>query len=403
MKRLVFSILLVLGVLLAAEGTLRLMASRSRSIDALLSPEPVRAAVRDKQLGWRGNPAYPEHDRLGYRNLDVPADASMVALGDSQTYGSQVRPDEAWPQQLERLGVKPAYNMGFPGWGPAQFLLALDEALALKPELIVAAVYTGNDLVDAFTFVYDSNQLRELRTPDPRLRAALERAQDTNPFDGDLLAHQDTDGFARRASSERSPKSVADVLAVNSRLYGLGVALHRAYDRAARRDSDDADLDEGDIPLETDRFRTVLTPNYRDQAVDLEDPRVGEGLRITLQVLEAMDRRCTAAGVRFGVVLIPTKELALADVAREHLEPASVEYADLVDDEDALRNRLRERLAAARISVVDPLPALRALARDGTLPYSATRDGHLSPSGQRAVAEALRATLSVAAARATPE
>jgi hypothetical protein len=287
--------------------------------------------------------------------------------------------------------------MGFPGWGPAQLLLELDEALALKPDLVVAAVYTGNDLVDAFTFVYDNDHLRQLRTPDPAARAALDRARAEHPFDGDLLAHQDDDGLGRRPQPGRSPKSLADVLAVNSRLYGLGAALRRASDQARRQasgnSSDDAHADEGEIRLQTDRFSTVLTPDYRDQAVDLDDPRVRDGLRITLEVLGAMDRRCTASGARFAVLLIPTKELALADVARATLAEVPAGYAKLVEDEDVLRTDMRERLASEKIPVVDPLPALRDLAREGTLPYSATKDGHLSPPGQRAVAAAVGAAV----------
>lgn len=163
LKRLAFSLVLVLGLLLVGEGILQTLARSSRSIEAVLSVEPVRSTIQDRELGWRGNPAYPEHDQRGFRNASIPASPSLVALGDSQTYGSQVRPDQAWPRQLERLGAGDTYTMGFPGWGPAQELLELDEALALDPRSVVVALYTGNDLVDAYTFVgmlYLTNHVR---------------------------------------------------------------------------------------------------------------------------------------------------------------------------------------------------------------------------------------------------
>jgi lysophospholipase L1-like esterase len=395
-KRLAFSLILAVGMVLLMEGGLRLLAAGSRSIDALLAAEPARQAVRDRSLGWRGNPDYPEHDPLGYRNSSVPGHVAMVALGDSQTYGSQVRREEAWPEQFERLGAGSVYNMGFPGWGPAHELLVLDEALSLRPELVVATVYLGNDLVDAFTSVYDGGRLRELRSRDEEARAAFAAAEEAEPFDGDLLAHQDSDGLGERRGGGRAPGSLADLITMHSKLFGLGRAVTRAYDQ--HREWLDGrgqppDADDGVLAVSNGRFSTLLTPGYRAQAVDLDDPRVAEGLRLTVDVLDAMRERTEDSGARFAVVLIPTKELAVSDLAGDVLPSIPPIYAELVEDEQAAIARLRALLAARRIASVDTLPALRALVLLGRLPYSATKDGHLSPDGQRSVAEQLRASL----------
>jgi hypothetical protein len=64
-----------------------------------------------------------------------------------------------------------------------------------------------------------------------------------------------------------------------------------------------------------------------------------------------------------------------------------------VEQEEALRQRLRIELARRRINLVDALPSLQALVDAGELPYSRTRDGHLNPAGQRAVAQLVRAAL----------
>ena len=399
-KRIAFPVVLAFGVIILAEVLLHLLASSSRSIDALLSVEPVRSAVRDRELVWRGNPEHPEHDRLGFRNRDVPPTASVVALGDSQTYGSRVDREDAWPQQLERLGGGRTYNQAFPGWGPPQFLLTLDEALALKPGVVVTALYTGNDLVDSYTFVYHRKRLTTLRTSDERARKAIETAEDADPWDNDPIADQMPTKLADPDDDDDPPMSLEDLLAANSKLYGLAIAIDRAYDYYRRHpdrpeadDETDPLKDDDYLILKTGQFKTVLTPSYRQQAVDLGDPRVVEGLQITTNVLAKMREQCAAQGARFAVVLIPTKELALREVAAENLAQMPPVYHRLVEQESAARRRIAEQLAAREIELIDTLPALVSLANNGRLPYSDTKDGHLSPLGQRAVAEVVRGAI----------
>lgn len=410
LKRLAFSLILLLVVLGSNEAGLQALARSSKTVNAVLAVQPVRQAVRNRRLGWRGNPDWPEHDRLGFRNPGIPAKLAVAALGDSQTYGSQVQANMAWPRQLSALGAQSGYNMGFPGWGPAQLLLELDEALALRPAWGVAAIYTGNDLVDAYAFAYYSNQLRNFRTPDEQVRKLFSALDDTKPFAGDLLAHQDTDGLADPKQAERAPDSLGDLITRRSKLYGLGVTLARLAQRlgkpAASQGDREAHPEDGDIPLVTEQFQTVLTPRYRGQAVDLADPRVAEGLRLTLEMLEAMEQRSAAMGARFAVVLIPTKELALSRVASAADDPSG-DYARLVRDETEARRQLLAGLDARGIAHADSLGGLRAVAEEGELPYSATRDGHLSVAGQRAVAvvvdSALGTALAPAPANATAE
>jgi lysophospholipase L1-like esterase len=352
----------------------------------------------DGELGWLGNPDYPEHDQQGFRNRDVPKQATVVALGDSQTYGTMVAADEAWPEQLEKLGVGPVYNMGIPGWGPAQLLLELDEALELEPDHVVTALNTGNDLVDAYTFVYDRSALRKLRTNDPATTRAL-KAAGAYRFDGDLLPHESDASLADPEREPPEPRSLAELFTLNSKLYGLAHGVRRAYDRNRRRG--ESRLDDGDIPFANDRFATVLTPGYRGEAVNLQDPRVAEGLRLTLEMLSTMNQHSTAAGTRLTVLLLPTKELTVSEVVTTHLAPVPEPYTRLVQNEAVVRQQLQAQLAARQIAVVDALPPLRSLLEQGTLPYSVTRDGHFNPAGQQAVAEhLLRSLMSQPQARA---
>ena len=106
--------------------------------------------MTDDTLGHCPNPDFPGHDQWGYRNESVPAQADIVILGDSHTYGVGVEREEAWPHLLSDSTGATAYSIAFGGWGPGQHLLLMDKALSLRPKLIVEAIYTGNDLWDCF-------------------------------------------------------------------------------------------------------------------------------------------------------------------------------------------------------------------------------------------------------------
>jgi len=44
--------------------------------------------------------------------------------------------------------------MGVSGYGPAQYALLLDEALALEPKVIIATYDYADDIYDSYQFVY---------------------------------------------------------------------------------------------------------------------------------------------------------------------------------------------------------------------------------------------------------
>ena len=67
--------------------------------------------VFDPTLGYRMDPSFPEIDSNGFRNSEVLAQADIVTIGDSHTYGYNVRSEESWPQQLANMSQKIVYNI----------------------------------------------------------------------------------------------------------------------------------------------------------------------------------------------------------------------------------------------------------------------------------------------------
>lgn len=100
---------------------------------APVSPFVAHHRVHDERLGWRLNPAYPDVDAWSFRNTTVPAQADIVILGDSQTYGYGVAPHLAWPRQLTQLTGWTSYNIACSGYSPVHGLAIWEDVLSLRP------------------------------------------------------------------------------------------------------------------------------------------------------------------------------------------------------------------------------------------------------------------------------
>jgi len=113
----------------------------------IVSPPIYGSAVVRYQInsqGFRG----PELARPG-------ASTRVVVYGDSFIQGSYVRTEDTFTEQLKtRLAGKTGksvevVNAGVDGYGPDQELRRMEEELpALKPKLVIVAIYAGNDFGD---------------------------------------------------------------------------------------------------------------------------------------------------------------------------------------------------------------------------------------------------------------
>jgi GDSL-like lipase/acylhydrolase family protein len=391
-KLTVLGLITLLLTILVGEAMLGVLAATIPTVDALLSRTPIQAAVADERLGWRGNPAYPGHDRLGYRNREVPAEAEIVAMGDSQTYGVGVEREEAWPQQLERLSGRRTYNMGFSGWGPLQSLMVFDEGLAVHPRIVIAALYAGNDLADSFATVYRRGQFPDLRASQDRTLAALAEADRADPWIKKMNSPVDLDP---KDKGRKPPRTPLEFAVQNSRIIGLALAVQQAFQRAptAADEIITSQPDENHPAFDNGRVRTLFSPNYRLAALDLADPRIVEGERISLLALQRLREQSEARGIQFVVLLLPTKELVFKSVVSGTPLGASRAYSALVANEEMFWQRMRAALADQGIASIDTLPTLRDQLERGPAPYPETTDAHPNAIGQGVIAELVLAEL----------
>jgi hypothetical protein len=136
--------------------------------------------------------------------------------------------------------------------------------------------------------------------------------------------------------------------------------------------------------MEFSAARTILTAPYRRLAIDASDPRIAEGLAVSLRSIEAIARRCRTEGVDLLVVLIPTKETVFAPFAG--LPERHVGLAELLQHEAEVRSRVVEFAAEKGIDVVDVTSALRHCIGQGDVnPYWSSPDGHPSAVGHGAI------------------
>jgi hypothetical protein len=424
--------LVILGILLALaslEGLLRLYFSlavdpHTRGLAQEVNLLGIDPTVPDARLGFRLNSMYRGIDARGWRNDSALKQADIVALGDSFTYGVTVSTEEAWPQRLGAILHRTVYQMAVPGYGPGQYLLLFDEAAALRPKVIIATLYFGNDFIDAYGIAYHAGAVKNtapdaliesFKSSDLKVRQPIRRAEAIDPS---LLRSDYVDCQHPRPVPDAHLQTVHDILAAPP-LAPLASSTHGAARQPQERNSPDAFLarvsvlyrivssragrvwrrlrpfasvrDYGSpicVHYRDRQLITIFTPAYRLLTLDRTDPRVVEGERLSWMMMDALAQRCRRAGIRFYVVLLPTKEAVFRARAygAYHNEPyLRVQW----EAEEAARSRALEFFKQRGVEAIDTLPAQKAVVASGVNPYEDDANGHPSRAGFDAIARAI--------------
>ncbi len=401
-KKILFVSLTLLLMLGSLEFSLYILSLSFPKLDALLShtQEPHRP---DDKLWRRPHPGYPEHDKKGFRNSSYPEQVRIVAIGDSQTYGGNVAPDKPWSQQLEAMSRIKTYNMAWGGYGPVQYYALLDEAFELEPDLIIVAFYAGNDIFDAFFFSYSDELNPIFKTKDQSILAAIERAEREDPI-------RDKMKKLFLANPNRPPDPPKDntwrhFLAEHSKINGLAGAAIRTWNRelgamgAKEYTSDNSEINWNEVVrvsesnhdyckiFDSGNMRTVFRSRHVLCGVDLSDPRIREGQRITLDAIRRIKEKTEKEKVGFAILWIPTKEM----VFKKYVTEGTIKDFDLFESvtkyESEIARTVQNFANHEGIPFFDPLPHLVEYLDRGEQPFWINFDGHLNPIGQKAVAE----------------
>lgn len=360
LKTFILVLISVVVSLLAAEGISRLV------FDPVDFLKPRR--VPDEVLRYRVEPGSGAHDRLGYRNKSVPDTAEIVAIGDSHTYGISARASESWPSALQGLTGKTVYNVSLGGYGPPEYLYLMEtDALRLRPKIIIAGFYLGNDIKDSFTAVYNVDRWKDMRKPE----------FESSP---EAVESDDEEGLSY---------GLGDWLAGNSVLYRLVSSSFIGDDlRQARR------IRRGErivmIEDEKSGITTGFTPERRLRGLDLGKAEVREGLRLSLEFFYRMNELARKNNIEFLVVIIPTKESVFAEyIEGNKALPASDKIDYLIGNERQADREIRKYFDGHGIRYVDALGPLSRSAGAERI-YPDNFGGHENRNGYRIIAESVK-------------
>lgn len=390
-KKMLAASLGTLAAILVAEILLRLVGF---SHPPFYRPDDDRGwRLAANTSGWytAEGRSWVETNGAGLREEELPVERPageyrIAVLGDSMTEGLQVAREETFTEVIERrlagcpalpagIGTAKArsveaINFGVSGYGTAQELLTLRHlALDYDPQLVVLALYSGNDLAD------DSRQL----SGDPR------RPYFTLGDDGTLaLDDSFRDSGAHRVRTIPG-MGLAYFVAGHSRLLQLAAVL-----RGRVRHAPPAPPTPGGEPRPAP-----------DDAVYLDPPPDRTWLRawaVTEALVAATAEESRAAGADFLLVTLSTGAQAHPDAELRRRFTASL--AEIAPDGEAPADLLapERRLAATarregfRMLALAPRIARRAEAAGVPL-HGAGGFGHYDAAGHRAAGEIVAAEI----------
>ena len=296
---------------------------------------------------WVKTPEYTAHLRFnshGLRGGEIerekpPGVARVLLLGDSFVEGRQVSENECLAARLDALldrsgrSTVEVLNAGVDGWSPVEeYLYLREEGLDFSPDLVVLALYVGNDVGSA------GQRQEYLREPHP-----VEREL------GDVIA----DPFRERS--------------MLFRVLETGVVDKLRYEQGGQ----------------TPRVRPRRLAIYNTE----QTQALTQGWRVVESVLERYKREANGGGARAMLLIIPSKwQVHAEDWA------AFIEENDIDDEGDWDLEQPNERLVRIarrhELPVLDLLPKLREAAEDGKRLYY-REDVHWTPEGHAVAADAL--------------
>jgi hypothetical protein len=336
--------------------------------------------VPDDVLGMVPSPsAMAGFDKWGFRNRTVPETVDIVAVGDSHTYGNTAKMVESWPFVLGQLTGRSVYNMSLGGYGPNQyFYLSNTRAFTLRPRMIIWGLYMGDDFEGAYSMTYGLDHWAYLR-------ALPAQKVDPNVWEEEPF------------SGPSWHKKIRLWLSRHSVLYQL--VFHTSLGGRIKGDvqiRNAAELYPGlatSLIIPEKNIYEAFRPVGILKGLDLENPSIREGMRITFELMKEMNETCRQNHVQFMVVVIPTKEMVFSEYLDHNSKIPLDDVIDnlLVNERVALQQTFTF-LADSNIPYVDPLPALKKSVGQG-LYASSAGDMHPNKNGYRVIAEAVSEAL----------
>jgi hypothetical protein len=355
--------------LLVSEGLARLVLHPENYLHVEL--------IKDDILGEALPPNTPGYDEWGFRNLNVPKQIDIVAVGDSHTFGNTAQMDESWPHVLAKLSGMSVYNMGMGGYGPNQYFhLFKTKAISLNPKIIICGLYMGDDFENAFSITYGLphwSYLREL--PDQKVNY-------------DIWDVPVSVSWHKKIRVWLSRHSVIYMLVFHGPLLGK---INGDYQI---KNASQINPDATTLNVSSKGISEAFLPKGIFRRLDQDNGSVREGMRITFKLLQDMNSISQQHGIKFIVAVIPTKEMVFADYIEHKKDLPLVDVVDkLIANERIARLKTFQFFNDSGIAYVDTLPLLKQSIEQGLYAHTAS-DMHPNNNGYKVIAETINNSLS---------
>jgi hypothetical protein len=322
-----------------------------------LTPFPIHGEMANRVahpvLGYTLDPADKEIDADGFRNPAADGRYEIVAIGDSHTQGFNVRSGESWPQQLaDMLGVA-VYNSGVGGYNIYQYPHLAELAGEKSPSLVLLGLLPSNDLIRNTPTNESLTGIPGLNLDAVPIKIVKDRLEQSSVTLGDLLKSN------------------------------LAIASATSYLNNKRTSNNESYYDVGGQPVKKDRVANHL------KYTDLSDPVVETSFNNSLVIINHINSSLKKNGIKFGVVILPSKELVLQEWAQVSNIPLPDGYR--IANEEELIGAYVEYFSNSGIYFIDATPfvleAFQADTQSARIFYP-RGDGHPFVSGYQSYARA---------------
>jgi lysophospholipase L1-like esterase len=336
--------------------------------------------IYDENLGHKVNPRLRDIDQNGFRNKKSLKKATIVALGDSFTFGYNVHSEETWPQQLARMTNKTVYNFGVGEYGILQYYYLMEDAIKLQPQYIIMGLFLVNDLEDTCGL---------LRKTDFWKKLVKEWAKNSGFHIEECIHAKQSNVGKQRGIFDRIKLTLGKTAIGAFILHSTQVSFHIqdflghlqiiANTKKA-------------VIINERMNKTIITHtrlSYNIRATDMNQPDIAQAFEIAKYFINEAKKKAELNNINFGVVLIPSKGNVFFDYLREKGHQLPEVFHRSVNNERALLDKFSSFFREIGLMFVDALPyVVHELYNSGNV-YPVSDEGHPLEVGYKAYAEAV--------------
>lgn len=366
--------------LLIGEVIVRVMeaGAPSRGEEQVLADDPYL----DHKVAWAH-----DVDADGWRNTAIPEQVDIIAIGDSMTQGLGVPREEAWPQVLARLASTSVYQMALGGYGPVHYTHLTETSKQFSPRIVIVGFYLGNDLYDSYAAAYNLWVWKDLR--DANFHVPEESYLNV---DVPRLSIDGAPVGIKREELDTSVPWIRTHVRLYARMLGTLLAFEEKFGPDDREKFPElfqaGEASDNYTYVDEPAITTVMSPSYRFDTVDLDNPITKEGWRVT-QERFLSTHGALPVETKFVIVAIPTKEAVYLDLMQKETGTIPEQFRKYKLKEDALQQAFLTFCDVNGITCFSLRPTLGGMLALKKPIYKTEMDGHPTALGYRAMAEGI--------------